>query len=344
PPPPKPLDPRIKKILVPAIAVIALIVLYIAWSFGEVYLSRMFVKSYPPTLLYGIEESNDIQYVDLNTMKINTVTMSSGFKDVTYSDKSKFFYGLDFSGETLIEFDVHTRKMLRSVKIGKEASSITLSLNNDTAYVTNYRSDNLSIIDLTKFKEVLPAVLVGSGPVKSVLSSDGRTLCILNERQNTVAFLNTRDNILTGSATLGQDGKDLAMSQDNTKIYVVHSFSDKLSTINISTKNVIKTLSVPSGPVGIVSLRKVNKLYIITENSKELLFVDPEEGIKDRVSLDFIPIHMALSSDTDEKIIFITGRSLSGYVVALYDRLNKQCKIISQPARAPVFILPIYIW
>lgn len=343
PPPPKPLDPRIKKILLPVISVIGLIILYIGWVYGQGYLSKIFVKSYPPSLLYGTEENSDIHSVDLNTMKINTVTIPSCFKDIAYSDKSKFFYGLDFSGEKLVEFDLHTRKILRTVKTGKEPSNVTLSLHKDIAYITNNRADSLSIIDMVKFKEI-KTPLIGSGPVKSILSSDGRTLCVLNQRQRSLSYVNIRDNSVIGTSVLDAEGTDLAFSNDNSKVYVLLNSTDKLVSISVSTRNITKTLSIPSGPVGVVALHKVNKIYVITDKSKELLLVDPEEGIKHSVSLEFIPMSISISPDADEKMIFIKGRSLSGYVIAIYNRVTKECKVLSQPSKEPLFMYPVYSW
>jgi YVTN family beta-propeller protein len=290
-----------------------------------------------------LEESSSLESFDLNTLKQHSVNIPSGLNGIAYSDKSKFFYGINASDGTLVEFDSHTGKILRTVKVGQEPSSITLSLHSDIAYVTNKSSDTLSVIDLANFKQI-SAPLVGSGPVKSILSSDGRILCILSERQRSISYLNTRDNVITATSAIDGTGADMALSHDDTTLYVIHNSTNKLISVSMTTRTTIKTLPVTSGPVGLVALRKVNKLYIIAAESKELLLVDPGEGIKQRIPLEFMPVSICSSCDADDTMLFITGRSLSGYVIAQYNRVTKECKILCQPSHQPLFIYPVYVW
>ncbi|MEQ8192688.1 MAG: YncE family protein, partial [Candidatus Eremiobacterota bacterium] len=323
------------------ILIVMIIIIYMLWLKKEVLIPSLSVKNNPPALIYSLQERNNIDTINLNTAKVSSMEINQQLIDAVYSNEMSCIYAIT-AQEKLVEIIPGTYKIKREKSLGREPSTIRLSTNKKTVYITNQRSDNLSVIDLVNLKDIINPILVGSGPITSALSPDGKVLYILNSRQNSICFFNTESNTIIGSITVAQEEKDLTANFDNSKLYTVNYNSNKVKIIDLKSKKILNTISIEGGPAAIAANSMGDEFYVIADKTKELLYLNINGVIKDRYSLDFIPIN--IKTGVSGRKLFITGCSLSGYVIAEFDTLNKKINILTQPDKKPSFILPIYNW
>ncbi|MEQ8171418.1 MAG: hypothetical protein ABRQ38_21180, partial [Candidatus Eremiobacterota bacterium] len=323
------------------IMLVLLILIYMAWIKRDLLIPSLSVKNNPPSLIYSIEDGKNLSTIDLNTSKVSSTEINEQLVDLVYSEKSLCYYGIT-SQDKLVEIKAGSNKTTREKTVGREPLKITLSQDKQIAYILNKSSNNISIIDVTTFKELVSPVLTGSGPTISSLTSDGKFLYILNSQQNTINSFNTKDNAITGSIPIEQNTIDLTVNFDNSKLYTVNYEKNTIGIININEKKKIMDVTVNTGPCGIVANPVADEFYTITDKTKEIQILNINGMLKDKYSLDFIPI--SIVTGLKWKKIFIKGRSLSGYVIAEFDTVNKKINILTQPEKKPLFMLHIYKW
>jgi serine/threonine protein kinase len=321
--------------------VILLIIIYMAWVKRDILVPSLSIKNKPPSLYYSLEERNNLDVIDLNTSKVSSNEIGQQIISLVYSDKLTSFYGIT-SDNNLIEINPGSNEITKKMASGIEPSSIKLSSDRQIAYITNKGSSNINIIDLTTFKNVVSPVLVGSGPSCSAMSSDGTMIYILNSQQDTISFFNTKNNNITDSVKIESEGKDITLNFNNTKLYITYPNSDNIIIMDVNNKQITNKISVETGLVGLATNHMADEMYVIANKTKDLQLLNINGVIKYKIPLDFIPI--GIVCPTSGKKLFITGRSLSGYVIAEFDTLNKKITVLSQVERNPLFILPVYIW
>jgi gliding motility-associated-like protein len=118
------------------------------------------------------------------------------------------------------------------------------------AYVANYISNNVSVINTTN-NVVLSTIPVGTSPSGVSVSPDGSQVYITNQLSNTVSVINTATNAVTSTITVGNRPEGLAVSPDGSRVYVANSVDGTVSVINTPTNSVIATITVGSSPKGV---------------------------------------------------------------------------------------------
>lgn len=124
------------------------------------------------------------------------------------------------------------------------------------AYVTNYVSDNVSVID-TSTNMVIATIPVGDGPRRFAFSPDDTRAYVANELSNNVSVIDTLTSTeidVDGDGTngitripVGTRPMGIEVSPDGTAVYVANEGSDTMSVIETATNTVTATVSVAGG-------------------------------------------------------------------------------------------------
>ncbi len=319
--------------------ILLIVLIYIAWYKRDIVISSL--KNAPPSLVYAIKNNKNISVIDLNTLKVSSHELEISLVDAVYSDKLTNFYGITQENK-LVEIRPGRYTITREKIIGSEPSCIILSKDKKIAYITNKRSGSINIVDLTTFNDIVPPVLTGAGPTKSVISSDGKTVYIFNSLQNSVSIFNTETNTIKNSLVIGDGVEDLALNADNSKLYLVNYKTSKIVIMDIKDKKVINEIEVKNNPVGIATNPMVDEFYVAADKSNMLQFLNINGVIKDEYPLDFIPIKLLTGLNGIK--IYISGRTLSGYVISEFDTLKKKFNSLDNQEKEPAFLLTIYNW
>src|SRR5204863_241905 len=109
------------------------------------------------------------------------------------------------------------------------------------AYVTNEKSDDLSVID-TATDHVIATVKVGQRPRGVTVAPDGKLAYVSNERSSTVLVVDTAANAVLATIQMGERPVGIAVLPDGKKIYVAHGRSHDVRVIDTATNAVLATI------------------------------------------------------------------------------------------------------
>ena len=144
------------------------------------------------------------------------------------------------------------------------------------AYITNYDSNNISVIDTTTNK-VIDTVNVGSFPLGVAVNPDGKRVYVTNSGGDstnftgTISVIDTTTNTVAITINVGNNSLGVAVNPDGTKLYVVNSniypdVEGNISVIDTATNNVTSTISVGSFPRGVAVSPDGKKVYVTIQN------------------------------------------------------------------------------
>ena len=115
------------------------------------------------------------------------------------------------------------------------------------AYVANYNSDNVSVIDIST-NTVIGTVAVGDLPAGVAVTPDGAFAYVTNFVGNSVSVIDTATNTVIATVPVGVGPNRPAITPDGTRVYVPNGTSDNVSVIDISTNTVIATIPMVNDP------------------------------------------------------------------------------------------------
>ena len=115
------------------------------------------------------------------------------------------------------------------------------------AYVTNGKSNSVTVIDLRTF-EPAKTIAVGSDPTGVAANSKKNEIYVVNTGSNNVSVIDAERNDVV--ATIGVHGTPyfIDVSEDGKRAYVANSASNNVSVINLDKRLVLGNIRVGISP------------------------------------------------------------------------------------------------
>jgi YVTN family beta-propeller protein len=126
------------------------------------------------------------------------------------------------------------------------------------AYITNFASNTVSVLNTATGTVTGNPIDVGSAPYGVAVSPDGSRVYLTNQFSNSVSAIDTATETVIATITVGSGPAGVAITPDGSKVYVTNQFSQDsnndstVSVINTRT-NAVTTVPIPSSPPGIPS-------------------------------------------------------------------------------------------
>ncbi len=213
------------------------------------------------------------------------LTAGRGARDVAFvpeggaSTEGKLYIVNTLSDDVSV-VDTVSRRMLKTLKVGRSPSFILADTERKEVYVTNEGSNSISIIDATK-DEVVAEVHVGSRPKGLLLRKGKDRIYVFNEGSGTISVISPSSRkvvetlSLTYPPTRGVEGFD-------GRMFVVNTSVDSLSFYN-AFDVLTRSIDVGPRPLGIGIDEKRNRLYLTAHGSNRVFVIDPimEERVKE---------------------------------------------------------------
>lgn len=145
------------------------------------------------------------------------------------------------------------------------------------AFVVNTGNASVSLVDLTKMKEV-ERWKVGPRPYGIAVSADGKTVAVGVEDEECVKFYSLPDFKLKGKTSIGKMFNDhIVLTRDGKHILVANYYSDDVVGINTATMKEefrIKDCSAPH----VVRYGPLNKhIFVTCKKITGVAIIDPED-------------------------------------------------------------------
>ncbi|MGC2542012.1 MAG: beta-propeller fold lactonase family protein, partial [Candidatus Sulfotelmatobacter sp.] len=115
------------------------------------------------------------------------------------------------------------------------------------AYVTNGKSNTVSVIDLRTF-ELAKTIAVGTEPTGVAANHKKNEIYVVNSGSNNITVIDAEKNAV--AATIGVHGRPyfIDVSEDGKKAYVANSGSANVSVIDLDNRIVLGNVRVGSAP------------------------------------------------------------------------------------------------
>ena len=134
--------------------------------------------------------------------------------------------------------------------IATKPLSIVVTGGKPYAYVTNFSSNNVSVIDLST-NTVTTTITVGTNPRSVAVNPAGTYAYVGNYNSNNVSVIDLSTNTVTTTIPVGTGPYAIAINPAGTYAYVTNYGTATVSVIDLSTNTVTTTITVGTDPYGI---------------------------------------------------------------------------------------------
>jgi YVTN family beta-propeller protein len=108
------------------------------------------------------------------------------------------------------------------------------------AYVVNYLSNSVSVIDTQTNTEVGAPITVGTGPIPIAITPDGARAYVANSGSNSVSVIDTATNEVAGAPiVVGNSPAAVAITPSGQTAYVANVGSNSVSVIDTATNQTV---------------------------------------------------------------------------------------------------------
>jgi YVTN family beta-propeller protein len=147
-----------------------------------------------------------------------------------------------------------------------------------TLYVTNTRSDSISIIDTNTF-EVVGTIPLGKGkPNRVAFHPDGRTAWVVYDKSHDLGVVDAETHTLLKRVRIGGNPYNLTFSPDGRTLYVLDWSSDtsqdEVIAYDLKAEKIEWRVEVSTWPAHGIFARDGKLLYVSGETAGDLTVVD----------------------------------------------------------------------
>ena len=174
---------------------------------------------------------------------------------VTYANK--YNLGIYYISSQVFSFlkslyDILNGDIVKTkVTVGSSPYGVAITPDGTYAYVTNYGSNNVSVIQIST-NTVVATVAVGTNPVGVAITPDGNYAYVVNYGSNNVSVLQISTNTVVATVTVETNPQQTAITPDGTYAYVANFSSNNVSVIQINS-----AVNSWHGIKGIIPLNRV---------------------------------------------------------------------------------------
>lgn len=154
----------------------------------------------------------------------------------------------------------------------------------------------------------------------AVFDPQGQTLWLgeAGDSSSRVLIFGAKNYDLLGSIPVGAGLSEITMSTDGQKAYAANTMDSTVTIIDVSGRNVLKTLEVEAGPVGAWPATN-GKMYVDNETAQSITEIDVvSDGVTATIALGFKPGYVAyhggrrelwVSDATNGQVVWYTQQS-----------------------------------
>jgi YVTN family beta-propeller protein len=159
------------------------------------------------------------------------------------------------------------------------------------AYVTNYDSNTVSVINTATNAVIGSPIAVGSGPWRIAITPDG-TRAYVGNLDATVTVINTVTN--TVARTISVQALGFAFTPDGARAYLADDNHDTVSVIDTASGTVMDTIAVGNSPYSVAITPDGNRAYVANEQATTVSVINIARPAT--VSVGSNPIGIAIAT------------------------------------------------
>ncbi|UVM32697.1 YncE family protein [Pseudomonas sp. B21-019] len=206
------------------------------------------------------------------------------------NDGSHLFVCNRMSGNVSV-IDTRIKKVIRTIAVEQYPQSIILGHKGKRAYVTNYGSRSVSVIDTNTC--AVGNVTVGRHPWEIVLSRDGKQVFVtVRQDKEWLAIMDTRTYAVSRVQGLPSPSISVGISQYDSRLYISSTnypggpYQDALTVLSSKTFEVINIIKTEQYPSAVTVSPDGKKVYIVCQDARKLTVLDTDSSTIQH--LDFV--------------------------------------------------------
>ncbi len=153
-----------------------------------------------------------------------------------------------------------------TIPVGRGPDSVAVFPNGSLAYVVNYRSNFVSVID-TQAQKVINTIPTDQYSMRCAISPDGKQAYITNQVTHSVSVIDTQSHTLSKAIDVGTTTTEVAFFPDGARACVIAHRPPALLMIDTQRQTVIDTIPLPQPVFGIAIHPNGSRLYFNTNDS-----------------------------------------------------------------------------
>jgi YVTN family beta-propeller protein len=177
------------------------------------------------------------------------------------------------------------------------------------AYVTNGKSNTVSVIDLRTF-ELAKSIPVGAAPTGVAANSKKNEIYVVNSASNNVSIIDAERNAVV--STIGVYGRPyfIDVSEDGKRAYVANSGSANVSIIDLEKRMVLGNVRVGSAP-GLARVSPVGDTVVVSNRDDDTVSLIDAKLLRVRATLPVChhPEDIAILPDSSKAFVACSGSS-----------------------------------
>ncbi len=155
--------------------------------------------------------------------------------------------------------------LVAEVTVGTKPVALAETPDGKKLYVVNQGSNNVTVMDTTD-RSVITTLPVGTSPVLAAARSDSTFVYVLNAGSNSVSVIDTLSQTVTATLSVGAGANSMFYDRRLNRLFVTSGSAGTVSIFDASaaTPILLKTLSLPAGPIGATALADGTRAYILS--------------------------------------------------------------------------------
>jgi YVTN family beta-propeller protein len=163
---------------------------------------------------------------------------------------------------------------LATFTLGMDTAGIATDPALGKAFVTNYTSGTLSIIDV-ETPAVAATIGAGKNPRRLLANAATSRLYIVNDTTpGTVTVIDSKTFAVVATIPVGNRPRALAADFLVKEVYISNSTGNSISVIDTGTNTVVATVPVGAGPGGVDVNHKLGKIYVTSATANTVSAID----------------------------------------------------------------------
>ncbi|MFV1951862.1 MAG: beta-propeller fold lactonase family protein [Nitrospinota bacterium] len=251
--------------------------------------------------------SNSVSVIDRELGKvIGIIRVDRRPKGITANSTGDRVYVINSRSNTISVIDTANNEVMDTISLitGIEPTEVVLLPDDETLYVSNFGSDDVSVVS-TVSRNLITTIPVGHSPLEMATGLSGRRVYVSNSISNTISVIDTYSNEVVNTISgVGLRPRGMLITED--VIYVVSQGSNRISVIDINSNRVIKMISAGLNPLKL-SMGLLNRIYVTSQGSDNVNIIHLTSGtITGEISVGRLPV--GLSFDRDRNRLYVVNK------------------------------------
>jgi len=205
-----------------------------------------------------------------------------------------------FDSSFIYRIDTEKFQIDAAVKVGSVPKYIAVTPDNRMVLVTNWCSGDLSVIDISKMREVR-RVPLGLYPRGIVVDSKSQIAYVAIMGSDKIAKINLKDFSVMMIENIGKRPRHLCITDEDNYLFASLNGEDRVVKIDMKTERVVASVSTGDAPRSMALSKDGKLLYVVNYKSGTLSVISVTDMMEiQKLNTDLHPIGVAHDPETGD--------------------------------------------